>query len=203
MFLTSAVSFERPVPSKLTDPQKVKEEALRYMENWPREIQECINMTPLECLNRTMLKDRWSIPLVTPQQTSLGITLAGDAAHPMTPNLGQGGCTALEDSIVLTRKLTEALRSSSSSNSTGSNSEDMFSELDKGRIGAALTEYESERWTRTFRLTLKSYVFGTLLAIDNSLICFVRNNIALPIVFRASVVLGSSKYDCGTLPPPL
>ena len=196
------MSSERPVPSKITDPQKVKEEALRYMKNWPSDIQECINMTPLECLNRSTIKDRWSIPLVTPQQTSLGITLAGDAAHPMTPNLAQGGCTALEDSIVLTRKLTEALRSSSSSNSDF-NSDDTFSELDKRRIGDALTEYEAERWVRTFRLTLKSYVFGTLLALDNSLICFLRNNIALPIAFRASVVLGSSKFDCGTLPPPL
>jgi 2-polyprenyl-6-methoxyphenol hydroxylase-like FAD-dependent oxidoreductase len=29
------------------------------------------------------------------------VTLLGDAAHPMTPNLGQGGCQAIEDAIVL------------------------------------------------------------------------------------------------------
>ncbi len=31
------------------------------------------------------------------------ITLLGDAAHPCTPNLGQGGCMALEDALVLAK----------------------------------------------------------------------------------------------------
>jgi 2-polyprenyl-6-methoxyphenol hydroxylase-like FAD-dependent oxidoreductase len=31
------------------------------------------------------------------------VTLLGDAAHAMTPNLGQGACQAIEDGVVLTR----------------------------------------------------------------------------------------------------
>ena len=31
------------------------------------------------------------------------VALLGDAAHPMTPNLGQGGCQALEDAAVISR----------------------------------------------------------------------------------------------------
>jgi 2-polyprenyl-6-methoxyphenol hydroxylase-like FAD-dependent oxidoreductase len=44
------------------------------------------------------------------------VTLLGDAAHPCTPNLGQGGCMALEDALVLAgcverdHSLTTALR---------------------------------------------------------------------------------------------
>jgi 2-polyprenyl-6-methoxyphenol hydroxylase-like FAD-dependent oxidoreductase len=44
------------------------------------------------------------------------VTLLGDAAHPCTPNLGQGGCMALEDALVLAKcvgrepSLMEALR---------------------------------------------------------------------------------------------
>jgi 2-polyprenyl-6-methoxyphenol hydroxylase-like FAD-dependent oxidoreductase len=77
---------------------------------------------------------------VTPQQAANGVTLAGDAAHPMTPNLAQGGCTSLEDAVILTRKLCEALR-------TGKEEEDLS--VVARRIGSALTEYESERWART------------------------------------------------------
>ena len=36
-----------------------------------------------------------------PRWGSGRVTLLGDAAHPMTPNLGQGACQALEDAVVL------------------------------------------------------------------------------------------------------
>ena len=33
------------------------------------------------------------------------MTLVGDAAHPMTPNLGQGACQAIEDAFLLAESL--------------------------------------------------------------------------------------------------
>ena len=33
------------------------------------------------------------------------LTVAGDAFHPMTPDMAQGGCSALEDAVVLARAL--------------------------------------------------------------------------------------------------
>jgi 2-polyprenyl-6-methoxyphenol hydroxylase-like FAD-dependent oxidoreductase len=36
------------------------------------------------------------------------VALLGDAAHPMTPNLGQGACQAIEDAVVLARLVTGA-----------------------------------------------------------------------------------------------
>jgi 2-polyprenyl-6-methoxyphenol hydroxylase-like FAD-dependent oxidoreductase len=36
------------------------------------------------------------------------VVLLGDAAHPTTPNLGQGACMAIEDAIVLARSIVEA-----------------------------------------------------------------------------------------------
>jgi len=45
--------------------------------------------------------------LVTASISKGNVCVAGDALHPMTPDLGQGGCSALEDGIVLARCLGE------------------------------------------------------------------------------------------------
>lgn len=44
--------------------------------------------------------DLYELPPLT-TYTSGSVVLAGDAAHAMTPNLGQGACQALEDAVVL------------------------------------------------------------------------------------------------------
>ena len=46
--------------------------------------------------------------LVTASISKGNVCVAGDALHPMTPDLGQGGCSALEDGVVLARCLGEA-----------------------------------------------------------------------------------------------
>ena len=44
--------------------------------------------------------DLYELPALT-TYTSGAVVLAGDAAHAMTPNLGQGACQAIEDAVVL------------------------------------------------------------------------------------------------------
>lgn len=65
------------------------------------------------------------------------ITLLGDAAHPMTPNLGQGACTAIEDALVLSDALTR-----------------------EPEVARALEAYERSRHERTARLVRKARFLG-------------------------------------------
>lgn len=67
------------------------------------------------------------------------VTLLGDAAHPTTPNLGQGGCSAIEDAWVLARAL--------ATSSTLTN---------------AQARYENERFTRCARIVKRSRQFGAI-----------------------------------------
>jgi 2-polyprenyl-6-methoxyphenol hydroxylase-like FAD-dependent oxidoreductase len=60
------------------------------------------------------------------------VALLGDAAHPMTPNLGQGACQALEDAAVLTRLAEQA---------------------DADAIPAALASYTAARLPRATAVT--------------------------------------------------
>ena len=72
-----------------------------------------------------------------PRWTSGRVTLLGDAAHPCTPNLGQGGCMALEDALVLAKCVVR-----------------------EASIHSALRRYESLRRRRTSHIQQRSLLMG-------------------------------------------
>jgi 2-polyprenyl-6-methoxyphenol hydroxylase-like FAD-dependent oxidoreductase len=88
-------------PPDLRSSDGEKAELLRLFSGWHRPIEGLIAATPPDAILRNDIVDRPPM-----KSWSRGrITLLGDAAHPMTPNLGQGGCQAIEDAIVLARSL--------------------------------------------------------------------------------------------------
>lgn len=70
-------------------------------EGWSDEVFDLLDNTPFEEVEQRDLYDR--PPQLTWAQGR--VCLLGDAAHPMMPNLGQGGCMAIEDAFVLGREL--------------------------------------------------------------------------------------------------
>jgi zeaxanthin epoxidase len=72
-------------------------------EGWSPEIHACLNNTPVEIIEQRDLYDRR--PSVLKSWSKGHVTMLGDAVHPMMPNLGQGGCQAIEDAYVLTNLL--------------------------------------------------------------------------------------------------
>ena len=75
------------------------------------------------------------------------VTLLGDAAHPCTPNLGQGGCMALEDALVLANCIALEVP-----------------------IEVALRRYESRRRERTRHIQQRSLLMGRIGQWENPLV---------------------------------
>jgi 2-polyprenyl-6-methoxyphenol hydroxylase-like FAD-dependent oxidoreductase len=78
--------------------------------------------------------------------------LLGDAAHSMTPNLGQGAGQAIEDAVVLAVCLKK-----------------------NGDVEPALLEYERRRMPRTKQFVLRSRWFGAVAQIENAALCWMRD----------------------------
>lgn len=97
------VSESRPEPEAPVVPGD-KDRLARLVSGWHDPIQAVIASTPAEAISGTGIYER------SPARTwGRGrVTLLGDAAHPMTPNLSQGAAQALEDAVVLATSLRDA-----------------------------------------------------------------------------------------------
>jgi 2-polyprenyl-6-methoxyphenol hydroxylase-like FAD-dependent oxidoreductase len=142
-------------------PAAPKGELLGLYRGWPEPVEALIDATdPAEMFGRDGADrkpvDRWGDGRVT---------LLGDAAHPMTPNLGQGACQAIEDAVVLARCVKEG--------------PDPVS---------ALREYERRRIERTAYVVKRAWLIGAVGRWRNPLACWLRDRIqkvALPgVAFR-------------------
>lgn len=176
------ICFNSPSPGpKITDPSELKKQAKELVRNWPSELLNLIDISPDETVSKTPLVDRWLWPTISPSASVGRTVLVGDAWHPMTPNLGQGACCALEDSVVLARKLANAINSGPAS------------------IEDAFRSYGSERWPRIFPLTIRANLVGSLLQWEDPIVCSVRNNIIIPKLVRLGPIMEHTNFDCEPL----
>ncbi|KAM7491169.1 hypothetical protein LguiA_034090 [Lonicera macranthoides] len=177
------VCFNSSSPGpKITDPTILKQEARELIKNWPTELLDIIDLTPDTTIIKTPLVDRWLWPTTTPAASSGGVVVVGDAWHPMTPNLGQGACCALEDAVVLAKKLAPAVQSGETTS-----------------VEHAFKSYGDTRWERVFPLTARANLVGNLLQWENPLVCDVRNNVLIPKVVRLGPLLEHTNFDCEAL----
>ena len=72
---------------------------------WDDFAHELLRATPEEDIKRRDLYD--GAPLIDKGWTRGQVAICGDAAHPMMPNLGQGGCQATEDGYRLGEELSK------------------------------------------------------------------------------------------------
>ncbi len=132
---------------KLIPQDQRRDFLLNEFKNWPSAITDYIAATPTEQILQNDLYDK--VPVSG--WTSGHVTLLGDAAHPTTPNLGQGANMAIDDAIVLARVLAQ--------------SDDVHN---------ALQQYEAARLARTTMIVRRSWQFGYLTSWTNSLAVWFR-----------------------------
>lgn len=93
--------FDVPLPKGTVSKPDYREELASFFKGWAIPVQTLIQrLDPLKT-NRVEIHD------IEPLQTLVRgrVALLGDAAHSTAPDLGQGGCQAMEDALVLSTYL--------------------------------------------------------------------------------------------------
>ena len=143
--------------------------------DWAAPVPELLATTPPDRVFRNDIIDRpptkvWSVGRAG---------VVGDAAHPTTPNLGQGGCMAIEDAVVLARHLRA-----------------------NPDPAAAWAAFAAERSRRTAAIVRESWKFGRIGQWRGRVSCAVRDRIvgAVMPLLGAKSVTKYAVFDVGALP---
>lgn len=125
-----------------------KQRLQAFVQGWHEPIPSMIEATEAQTIIHTELNELEHL-----EQWHRGrVVLLGDAAHAMTPNLGQGACQAIEDAVTLGQCLKQT--------------ED---------LDAALTLYESGRIPHVSRVVEDSRRFGEVAHNEASPPCLLRD----------------------------
>ncbi|XP_074337655.1 monooxygenase 2-like [Apium graveolens] len=169
-----------------TPPELIQKYVIEhYCKDFPPEYLDVVNHLDLSTLTWAALKLRppWNVTFGKLSQGT--ITVAGDAMHPMTPDLGQGGCCALEDAVVLGRCI---------GNTYLNNGQKLMS----SEVSKAIDDYVKERRWRVAGVITASFISGWVQDGSTWLKRFVRD--AIFYRFFAQYASSVINYDCGSLP---
>lgn len=125
-----------------------KSKLLNIFSGWHHPITHLLDSTPADII---LQNDICDIPPFA-SWTQGRVTLLGDAAHPTTPNMGQGACMAMESAYALARALNE-----------------------EADYRSAFARYERERHNRTAWVTNTSWQIGKVAQAEHPLVCALRN----------------------------
>ncbi|KAL3721544.1 hypothetical protein ACJRO7_033958 [Eucalyptus globulus] len=171
---------------KEADPEMTQREVVEDLaKDFPPVYLDIVKHSDLSSLTWAPLMFRYPWDILFGNLAQSNVTVAGDAMHPMTPELGQGGCLALEDAVVLGRHLGDSFSK--------------HGKLVSQCVGVAIGRYAKERRLRAATLVTASYLSGWLQQDGSSrLMRFLRH--VFYGFLLARVVNGITEYDCGKLP---
>ncbi|PRQ24991.1 putative FAD-binding domain, FAD/NAD(P)-binding domain-containing protein [Rosa chinensis] len=180
------------------NPAQLKQYMLSKLGKVSDEARAVVENTDLDAFRAAPVTYRHPWDLLWGNISKGNVCVAGDALHPMVPDIGQGGCAALEDGVVLARFLGEALlkNQEQENKDKGEEGKEKYKRIEMG-----LNKYASERKWRSIDLTSTSSVVSYIQVTDGGKItAFLRDKIFAP--FLTWLLFKKADYDCGKLRSP-
>ncbi|XP_057544173.1 monooxygenase 2-like [Amaranthus tricolor] len=170
------------------DQQKLKQFVLSKLGKVPKQIRAVIEDTNVQEIVRSPLGYRPPLEILFGNISKDNVCVLGDACHPMTPDLGQGGCSALEDGVILARCLGDAFFVSNQHSGFENDDEYTYE-----RIKIGLNNYAKTRRWRGFELISTGYWLGWIQEFDLFGMRFLRDNFLS--VFLSGLFLKKADVD--------